>query len=226
MAPRTTKDKDKEESSNSDDLKTLVLALKESVDNLTKIFDSLDETLKKVKEENLQSQKIIRNLADMVNDREQHSRNSSIRISGLKISDDTSKDAISTSRLVYDNLLNPILSLAVKDKMIPKVPDMFELIEYAHTLPVRRKDPNKPTQQNPVIVRFQSRLLRQLVFKYKKSYLDVQDRKHIFISEDLTSLNYKKLVELKNDSNILAAWSLAGKIYFTEKKDPEMRKRL
>lgn len=82
--------KDKEDSSNSDDLKTLVMALKESVDNLTKRFDSLDETLKKVKEDNLQSQKIIRNLADMVNDREQHSRNSSIRIFGLKISDDTS----------------------------------------------------------------------------------------------------------------------------------------
>ena len=222
--PRTTKDK--EDSSNSDDLKTLVMALKESVDNLTKRFDSLDETLKKVKEDNLQSQKIIRNLADMVNDREQHSRNSSIRISGLKICDDTSKDAISTSRLVYENLLNPILSLAVKDKVISKVPDMFELIEYAHTLPMRHKDSIKPTLSNPVIVRFQSRLLRQLVFKYKKSYLDVQDRKHIFISEDLTALNYKKLVELKNDSNILAAWSLAGKIYFTEKKDPEIRKRL
>ena len=88
----------------------------------------------------------------MVNDREQHSRNGSIRISGLKISDDTSKDAISTSRLVYDNLLNPILSFEVKDKVIPKVPDLFELIEYAHTLPMRRKGSNKPTQPNPVMV--------------------------------------------------------------------------
>ena len=37
--PQTTKDK--EDSSNLDNLKTLVMVLKESVDNLTKRFDSL-----------------------------------------------------------------------------------------------------------------------------------------------------------------------------------------
>lgn len=211
-----------------DDIKALVISLKESLeeklDGLVERFDSLTKSLNDVKMENTKMEKTVRNLSSLVNDREQHSRNSSIRVSGIPISEETARDAIATSKLIYDSLLHPILSLAVNEEIIPSVPSLFQLVEHCHIIPSRKQDSSKPAEPaSTVIVRFQSRLIRQLVFKFKKTYLDVPDRRHIFIAEDLTKVNYIKLMEIKKNPNTSAAWSRAGKIFYTSKNEPNTR---
>ena len=113
----------------------------------------------------------------MVDDREQHTRNFSIRIFGLKMPLESKKSAISTSQSVYKSTLAPILLLAVEDGTLSKLPDMWALIEYSHVIPSKKKGVDAPDIQ--VLVRFQSRLFRDLIFKYKRAFLDMKGLKDI-----------------------------------------------
>ena len=161
----------------------------------------------------------IKSIEGSLNDREQHSRNSSIRVFGLKVAQDVAKDAVATAKLVFDEVLSPILDAAVEKGLLHVIPKWFEVIEHCHTLP-NAKVEGKP----PIIVRFQSRLLRYLVFKFKRQVLTDSERNlnHISIVEDLTSVNFKKLMHLRNEKKV-TAWSMSGKIYYEE---DGVRKRL
>ena len=175
---------------------------------LTDIEAAVKNNSTKVDEHELKLSK----LSDALNDREQHSRNSSIRIFGMKVDPDTARDAISTAKAVYDDVLKVILDAAVEAGDLRVVPRWFELIEHCHCLK-DIKNEGKP----PIIVRFQSRLIRYLIFKFKKSVLTNADNdlSHISIVEDLTTMNYKKLKELR--SKDVVAWSLSGRIFYKDK---------
>ena len=101
---------------------------------------------------------------------------------------------------------------------------MWALIEYSHVIPSKKNEVDAHDIQ--VLVRFPSRLFRDLIFKYKRAFLDMKGLKDIFISEDLTQLNFRKLMELKKDPKIKSVWSNSGKIFFTENSDPDTRKKL
>ena len=117
-----------------------------------------------------------------MNNREKHQCNSSIRIFGLEINDSDAKDPISTSGVIYNKLLKPVLELAVKDETLDKIPNMLELIEYAHVLP-SRKIPSTGKKISPIICRFQSRLMRSIIFRYKKQFLSSSPTmKSIFVT--------------------------------------------
>ena len=224
---RSKTEENKSQDENSD-LQSVVLSMKASLDLLSAKFDetvdALTTSVDKLLTDSKISSKSLLSLGVMVNDREQHSRNFSIRISGLKMPLESRKSAISTSQSVYKSTLAPILSLAVEDGTLPKLPDMWALIEYAHVIPSKKNGVDAPDIQ--VLVRFQSRLFRDLIFKYKRAFLDMKGLKDIFISEDLTQLNFRKLMELKKDPKIKSVWSNSGKIFFTEKSDPDTRKNI
>ena len=141
--PRSSKTVDSNIQDENDDLRSLILSVKQSVESLSSKFDekidSLSVSVQKLHKESETSAKSVLSLAKMVNEREQHSRNFSIRISGLKLNADTYKNAISTSKAVYDSILKPILTLAVKDGVLSSVPDVWSLVEYAHMIPSKKQ---------------------------------------------------------------------------------------
>lgn len=226
--PRISKTVDSNIQDENDDLRSLILSVKQSVESLSSKFDekidSLSVSVQKLHMESETSAKSVLSLAKLVNEREQHSRNFSIRISGLKLNADTYKNAISTSKAVYDSILKPILTLAVKDGVLPSVPDVWSLVEYAHMIPSKKQGLDAPVPQ--LIVRFQARIMRDLIFTYKKNFFSKSETKDVYISEDLTAVNFKKLMEMKKDPKIKAAWSHHGKIFFAETANPEVRKKL
>ncbi len=88
---------------------------------------------------------------------------------------------------------------------------MLSLIEHCHVVPDRQ---SKNT--TPVIVRFQCRLMRNVILKTKKSVLPkIEALKGISIAEDLTVINYQKLQGLLKKN--IKAWSLGGKIMYMDK---------
>lgn len=202
----------------------IMLAVKSSVESLNVKVDSIQASLNLLQTQQVKSEKRIDQLAELINDREQHTRSFSVRISGLSVSEQVAKDSIQTASLVYEKLLKPIIALAVTDGSIPEIPSMWQMIENAHVLPSRSKDPNKPTA-TCIIVRFQSRLIRSLVFKFKRSYLSSSSDTGIFINDDLTKTNHSRLMELKKRPDVASAWSMNGKLFYTEKADPTNKKR-
>ena len=211
------------------DLVNLIQNLQDSMDSLTSRFDSLDSRIDgisnkidKLTSDNINSEKLIKNLSTAMNEREQHSRKSSVRIFGLSLDEKTSGDAIATSQAVYSSLLKPILEKAAENGTIAGVPSMFELIEYAHTLPVRKSSTVESSEKS---VRFQSRLYRSVIFKFKKEFLtNKPEYKSVFLTEDLTTVNYLMLVSLKKDEKVLSAWSMGGKIFYKDKNNPDIKK--
>ena len=204
------------------DLKTILLQCKAGIDSLNNKFDKLETKVSKLEERADIVDERLNVLEEKINEREQHSRNSSIRIFGYKLDPETSKDAIKTCESVYSSVLRPILQIAVKNKVLDSMPAMNQLIEYGHTLPAR-KDKDGVTQPCPIIIRFQSRLHRLLVFRYKKEYLP-NNRREVSIVDDLTAKNVAKLRELKNNANIDRAWSTAGKLFYTLKDSPGQKR--
>ena len=118
--------------SGEDELTKAIQAMKLSLENLDdkfdKKFEELRNSLKKMNTESKTMGKSIALLSSAINDREQHSRNFSIRLSGAKLQEDNKKDAIRTADEVYRTFLKPILSCAVEDGVIKEVPEMFSLV--------------------------------------------------------------------------------------------------
>ena len=117
-----------------------------------------------------------------------------------------------------------ILTLAVNDGVLTNVPDVWSLVEYAHMIPSKKQGSDSPVPQ--LIDRFQARIMRDLIFTYKKNFFSKSETKDIYISEDLTAVNFRKLMELKKDPKIKAAWSHHGKIFFAETANPDVCKKL
>ena len=116
-----------------------------------------------------------------------------------------------TATHIYQTVLKPILKHAVNTKLIPEVPEMLSRSEHCHVVPDRQ---SKNT--TPVIVRIQSRLMRNVILKTKKSVFPKTDAlKEISIAEDLTFINYQKLQGLLKKN--IKAWSLGGKIMCMDK---------
>ena len=176
--------------------------------NMTKIEDAV-----KVNSTSIASNTAnIETLASNLNDREQHNRNWSVRIFGVALPDGVATDPLSTANFVYDKIIKIVLANAVSDGVLHSVPPCVDVVDYAHTLRSSRED-----APPPIILRFRSRIYRHLVFKSKKAVLSTSadsELSKVRIVEDLTRLNYSKLIELRKKE--IKCWSMSGRIYFIE----------
>ena len=208
-------------------IEDILSALDEIKDRLSSIELNNTEFQSKVEPALLQVRSIVENqrnlesallkLNKISNDHEQHQRNFSVRVFNLPLTKEVSSDAIRAAESVY-SVFKTIMEYAVKDKIIPSVPDMFSLIENSHILPSKGDSPN------PVIVRFQSRLYRSLIFKYKRLYFKDHPASKVSIYEDLTGPNFQLLQSLKQDPSVFSAWSVGGRIKYKLKSAPEVTK--
>ena len=188
------------------------------METLEKSVQKLQTTSKKLRED-------VDNLLRRDNDREQRDRNHSIRVFGLTISEEEKTKPLKIMKNLYDNILSPILQIAVDEGEIAALPPMLDLLETAHILPqgaVTNKAKTRSNDKVPLsqtIARFKSRPFRALIFQYKRSFFQANKNSKISIVEDLTKYNYNKLQEMKKNIDIAAAWTINGTIRYKTIED-------
>jgi len=202
-------------------IKEVLSSQKRIEENQGKMEERLDSMLNNIRD--IQSKQVdtdssILNLMRNQNMAEQHTRNFSVRVFNFPIPADSMNDCVKTSKLLYSTLFVPILKIAVSEGDIESVPSLLNVIEYAHVLPSRGSGGIKV---DPIIVRLQSRLLRNLLFKYKSKYFKSNPSCKCSIFEDLTSHNFKLLKSMQDDESVLRAWSVGGRCKFIRKSNPE-----
>ena len=201
--------------------------------SLTEKFESLEESLRAVTGERnelkckLEYQAAeIADLRNNLNEREQYARNWSMRCLNIPIPANRQSDTRTVMQCVYNTLLHPILEGARLAGSITAVPDCEALLETAHSLPGK-------AGAKPVICRFFSRYWRNLVFRNRKEFApresvqpssattrSSQGRttrlRHPFF-EDLTRATFQKLTAIKQQADVVSAWTVNGSIRFKTK---------
>lgn len=194
-----------------DDIKTVrdsQAAAEITLSDINKKLDLQQKELDDVKDR-------VSDIERKLNDREQHSRNFSIRIFKLALPAGTAQNSMLTADYVYQKVLLPILNHAVSLKSIPAAPSLLQLIEHCHVLPTKNS-----SDTVPILVRFQSRLMKEVIMRNKKSVMPADpELKTVSICEDLTAANFAVLKDLHKKN--IKAWSLSGKIFYM--KDGEKK---
>ena len=214
--------------SEEDDLKLLIQGIKTTMESgfksLNLKIDTLSSTIETLQQENNNLKSEVESLREMINQREQHHRNQSLRINGFNLSKEAETNALCTAKEIYTQLFYPILREAQKDGVIEEVPKVMEVVEMAHTLPSKKSSGTDTPKQ--IIVRLQSRLIRGLLFRYKNRVLTESKYKGLYFSDDLTRLNFIKMMEQKKNPLVQSVWSTGGHIFYTLKANPSQKKRL
>jgi hypothetical protein len=173
------------------------------------------EELALARGENVKKDKLIADLSAQVNRLDQASRANSIRVIGLPVTMQTSPADI--VKIVFENVVNPCLESAKKAGEFPSMyvpfPDL--LIDSAFSIP------SKANSSTPVIVKFSSTSIRNIVFRHKKSALpQVKDpasnrtRNKYSVYEDLSPANHATLQRFAKDSRVKSTWSYNGQVRF------------
>ena len=204
---------------------------------LTEQFQDIQQTLRSMKSENDQLKATVLCQADEiaflknnVNEREQYARSWSMRCLNIPLPQNGESDTRAVMTAVFNSLIKPILEGAKSKGEIAAIPACSELIEMAHVLPA------KGTAPKPVIVRFYSRFWRNLVFRHRKEFAPREEstnnsnssnntrsgagraaRMKFPFYEDLTRATFKKLCDIKQEPDIISAWTVNGTIRFRVK---------
>lgn len=164
------------------------------------------------------------------NAREQYARNFCVRIFGLPVD----KKAINEFGIdgacleaCYRRIVKPVLEKCLP-KFMNKVPEIGELLGNAHFVgkhTVSRDNPSL-TLPRPIILRFQSKFLRNLFLKNKRRFMPRPTKEELdagikwfSASPDLTRLNLTCLKSLSSDDRVNKVWSIDGSIRFTLSPD-------
>ena len=213
--------------------------------------EAVEARVKTVEDDQVQLKNQIKSLQDdviflkeNVNDREQYARSWSIRITGLSVSKEDEvklgKDS-AVMKTAYDRVLKPILNAAKAKGDITTVPTAYHLLlENGHYIYRRGGDKGAAGgpregggegvqhQIPPIIVRFCSRHLRNVVLRNKKNATPkptdaevAMGAKRYGIFEDLTVKNFKLLRSAIEEKRILKCWTIDGKLRFITDQEPE-----
>jgi hypothetical protein len=226
----------------------LIQGLSSQIVDLTTKVDAQNKIMADQKTALDAQDKTIKQLKNSLNDREQYTRNYSVRIFNHALPTETNEtDVNQVLKNVYETLLVPILTLAVGDGTITSIPSQETLLEYGHILG-KGKNGVPPA----IIIKFYSRFYRSVLFRYKRAYLNPYTSRRAmgpqgspaspsdqstpppttasptYINEDLTTATYIKLKEMIKDRDIKKVWTMNGKIrYLThEENDVKLLKNI
>jgi hypothetical protein len=179
----------------------------------------------------------ILRLKEKINDQEQYVRGWSIRVLNLKIPPDEATDPEKVMLHVFNRILEPILQGALAKKLISSIPPPHTIMETAHILPA------KPDTINPVIVRFYTRNIRNMLFRLKREFApkepagsgsgatrrgeprSTEAGRYLYpFFEDLTRINFDKLKSIASHPSVQSCWSAGGVIRFKLKNSDAIRK--
>lgn len=193
-----------------------VQAYRKEVKTLVEKMSEMDKTVK-VQGETIKLLKVqLKREMLKNNNQEQHNRRECLRIKNVPLDWKKRHDNAYVKKAVYDQVLGPILKLAVDDPVdeLAEVPSLNDLLKNAHILP-------KSTEtSNSVICRLNLMDLRARIFKFKKKFL-AGNSNGLNITEDLTRMNIRVLSRLHENDEIESAWSMQGALFYTKKSDKE-----
>jgi hypothetical protein len=156
----------------------------------------------------------IDQLTSQINKMDQASRATSLRILGLPITSSTPSTAVPD--IVLREIIKPCLDAATACGDLPPNTSypLHLLVTNVFALPSKK-------DRCPVILKFSSEFVRNLIFKHKKEALPkdtdfatnrVRNRYSIF--EDLTATNHAMLRSLADDPRVRSVWSFSGQLRF------------
>jgi hypothetical protein len=178
----------------------------------------------------------ILKLKEKLNDQEQYARGWSIRILNLKIPANEATDPDKVMQHVFQRVLEPIFQGALSRKLISTIPSPHAIMETAHILPA------KQDAVNPVIVRFFTRNIRNMLFRLKREFAPKAPASQPASSgaarrdapeagrylypffEDLTRINFDKMRAIASHPSVQSCWSAGGVIRFKLKNSDSIRK--
>ena len=201
-------------STDPDPVLNLLANLQKSVDliNINLKSDKFNSVSAKVDSHEEQ----LSDMRETVNSLEQRGRMNSVRISGLQIDKQAAGCPIKTCNEVYLKVLRPIFEEAVRNGDILSLSEVLQCVEYGHLLPS-----GKGSDIPNIIIRLTSRLYKQCIFRHKRKVMSSsQPLQNVFLYEDLTYENRKRLMETKANPATLRAWTVNGRLRYVLKDSP------
>ena len=144
-----------------------------------------------VKRENLQLRDDLIYNKNRINDLEQYSRRNSIRIFGLP---EESNESHYECQCKVLNLVNDRLQVSMNENDIDAI---------------HRTGTNRDGRPRGIIIKFVRRTLKEKVMSFNK----MLKGSGIVITEDLTKSNLALFHAVKDNSNVLHAWTVNGKVF-------------
>jgi hypothetical protein len=197
-------------------------------------FDKLEGMLAEAKKENVALKKTVEDrdkeitrLNEKLNDLEQYGRLWSVRILDLELPKEDLNIPERVMVHVYRKALLPILQGAKDKGLINSIPAVEELLETAHILPA------KPDTVNPIIARFYTRNIRNMVLRLKRDHAPrhspdsrpsrgefLRPGKFLYpIYEDLTRVNFHKMRALAQHEHVESCWTVNGALKYKLKNN-------
>lgn len=176
----------------------------EENDKLRKEITGLNKDVENQKSENIklleQIEKNSTTADERINDLEQYGRRNNIRINGVPENGEETSER--TTRIATETLNRYIENLDIRR----------EEIDIAHRLGKKKEGKHRQ-----IIIKFQSRMLRDTVLKNRRVFKGSD----IFVNEDLTKINQQVLacVRKKMTDEVARAWSRNGRIFYKSHTD-------
>ena len=95
-------------------------------------------------------------------------------------------------------------------------------ISVSHRLPQTGK--RAVSKAKPIIVKFVRRSTKQLLMRSKKELRKKENRKNVYVEEDLTPLRSRMVRALRGETGIKTVWSIDGRIFAIRMKDGKEEK--
>jgi hypothetical protein len=185
------------------------------IDTLEKSISTLIAENVAFHEEIREKDKIIEQLSEKVNKLDQSLCSNSIRIHGLSITSSTPASGV--PGIVYKEIIMPIMDTAKQNGDNPPsyTPNIHFTLVNVFALP------SKKSSTAPVVVKFYSEFIRNLVLKHKRATIltapnPTSNCFHPIYSiyEYLTASNHSLLHSFADDSRVKSVWSFSSQIRF------------
>lgn len=149
----------------------------------------------------------------LINDLDQRAKLLNLRITGLKVQPQTSKQEILSFIRDKLNIVNVTDTDILKVSIIQKKFSSNDGVSY-----VGPTNPSQATNAS-LIITFANELIKDTVLLKRRQLKG----SHIGISEDLTILNSQFMAKSRSDTRINTIWAWKGKLYFTIHGDSKKR---
>jgi hypothetical protein len=217
----------------SSDIAAQIAELTSIIKGYAERFDRLESMLSETRRENASLKSALSNkdseilkLKEKINDQEQYVRGWSLRILNLQIPE---ADAIYPDKVMqhaYKKVFEPIFQGALAKNIISAIPAPHSIIETAHILPAKKDN------VNPIIVRFYTRNIRNMLFKLKREFAPkstpntrAEPGRYLYpFFEDLTRINFDKLRAISGHPDVQSCWSVGGVIRYKLKNSETIKK--
>jgi hypothetical protein len=196
----------------------------DKVDLLGEQLNNIEESMRNISTEHANfkstlasNQVTISNIQASQVTMDQYNRSWSVRIMELQLSAEDESNPFRLVETVYNKVFLPILSGALSEDLIPRIPSCDQLLERAHVLPATKAGAIKP-----IICRFLNRDYKAVCFRLKKKYATMstasgageRPRYAFPFYEDLSSAVFRKMKELQADSRVDSCWSVNGQLRY------------